>query len=74
MGVCVIYRWVLDWMFGFIDTLYTPFGTTGNFSAIAIPILCVSVTHTSVLSLLHSPSVVSWQRIHNSLNVTSDDT
>jgi hypothetical protein len=26
----------------------------------------VTVTHTSVLSLLHSPLVVSWQRIHKS--------
>jgi hypothetical protein len=29
-----------------------------------------SLLHTSVLSLLHSPLVVSWQRIHNNLTVT----
>jgi hypothetical protein len=29
--------------------------------------LQVTVTQTSVLSLLHSPLTVSWQRIHNSL-------
>jgi hypothetical protein len=30
--------------------------------------------HNTVLSLLHSPLVVSWQRIHNSLTVTSNHT
>jgi hypothetical protein len=29
-------------------------------------------THTSVLSLLHSPLVVFWQRIRNSLTETSN--
>jgi hypothetical protein len=63
------YSSVLDWMFGFIDTLYTPLGTTGNYSAIAVlHTLQFAVTHTSVLSLLHSPLVVSWQRIKSHIN------
>jgi hypothetical protein len=40
-------------------------------SAIAIQ---VTVTHTSVLSLLHSPLVVSWQRFHDNLTLTSSHT
>jgi hypothetical protein len=42
--------------YGFIDHLYTPLGTT----------LYRSLTHTqtSVLSLLHSPLTVSWQRYY----------
>jgi hypothetical protein len=61
----VTYRWVFDWMIGFIDTLYTPLGTTRNYSAIATSALYNS--RTSFLSLLQSPLVVFWQRIHNSL-------
>jgi hypothetical protein len=39
---------VLGWVIGFIDTLYTPLGTTGNYSAIAdLHTLQFTVTHTS---------------------------
>jgi hypothetical protein len=42
----------MDWMTVFIDTLYTPLGTTGNYSAIAdLDALQFTVTHTSDLSL-----------------------
>jgi hypothetical protein len=51
----------MDWMIGYTDTLYTLLGTTGNYSAIAdLHTLQFTVTHIGVLSLLHSPLVVSW--------------
>jgi hypothetical protein len=73
--VLVTIRLGLNWMIGFIATLYTPLGTTANYSAIVISTFCSSLLHTtSVLSLLHSPLAVSWQRIHKSLTVTSNYT
>jgi hypothetical protein len=43
----VTYRRVLDRMIGFIDTLYTAPGTTGNYTANAhLHILEFTVTHT----------------------------
>jgi hypothetical protein len=50
----VTIRQGMDWMVGFIDTLYTPLGTTGKYSAIAnLHTLQFTVTHTytRVLSL-----------------------
>jgi hypothetical protein len=43
----VTYRRVLDWMIGFIDTLHTALGTTGNYSVIAdLHTLQFTVAHT----------------------------
>jgi hypothetical protein len=47
----VTYRQGLDWMIGFIDTLYTPLEATGNYSAIAIPTIYRSLLHTLVSSV-----------------------
>jgi hypothetical protein len=42
----------LEWMIGFIDTLYTPLGTTGNYSAIAdLNTLQFTVTHALGFSI-----------------------
>jgi hypothetical protein len=60
MGLCVTYRRVLDWMIGFIDTLYTQLGTTGNYSAIADPhTLQFTVTHTLGFSVFTSRILVT---------------
>jgi hypothetical protein len=69
MGCAWLIDGVLDWMSGFIDTLYTPLGTTGNYSNIALSTLYSSPIHT------HKGSqpllVLSWQRIHNSPTATA---
>jgi hypothetical protein len=51
----------MNWMIGFIDTIHTPFGTTGNYSAIAdLHTLQFIVKHTHT----HTPGFsVSTSRI-----------
>jgi hypothetical protein len=45
----------MDWMIGFIDTLYTVLGTTGNYSAIAdLHTLQFTVTHALEFSVFTS--------------------
>jgi hypothetical protein len=56
----VTYRRVLDWLIGFIDTLYIPLGTTVNYSAITI-----STSYRSHRQCPQSSLVGSWQQIHN---------
>jgi hypothetical protein len=49
------YRRVLNWMIEFIDILYTPFGTTGNYSAfIDLHALHFTVTQTLGFSVFTS--------------------
>jgi hypothetical protein len=54
-GLRVIYRRVSDWIIGFIDHLYTPLGTTSNYSAIVIlHTLQFTVTHALGFSIFTS--------------------
>jgi hypothetical protein len=67
---CVTYKTgsgLNDWI---TDTLFTQFGTTGNAALSLIYTHCSSPFHTHYGS--QSSLVVSWQRIYQSLTVTSN--
>jgi hypothetical protein len=54
------YRRVLGWMIGFIDTLFTQLGTTGNYSAIAdLHTLQFTMTHALLFTVLTSRILVT---------------
>jgi hypothetical protein len=60
LGMCVIYRRVLYQMFGFIDTLFTVFETTGNYSAVAdVNIFQFCVTNALEFSVFISRILVT---------------
>jgi hypothetical protein len=62
VGDYVMCRRVMDWMIGFIDTLYTPLGATSNYSTIA-------GLHTLQFTflLLFLLSLVKWDWVHSVL-------
>jgi hypothetical protein len=72
-GLCVTNRRVLDWMIGFIDTLYIPLVTTGNWSAIAdLYILHFTAASansgTRTILILSAPELISWEAGISKLN------
>jgi hypothetical protein len=60
-------------MIGFVDTLYTVLGTTGNYSAIAY-LLTLHFTVTHLIGFPVFTSRILANGFHNSLTVISNGT
>jgi hypothetical protein len=58
----------LDWMIGFIETLYN--NTVRDYSNYRT----IAILHTLQFTVAQSSLVVTWQRIYKSLTVTSNHT
>jgi hypothetical protein len=65
------YSQVLNWMIGFIDIVSIQHITTITYTALSISTLYSSLLHALVSQSTLS-ATLSWQRIHNSLTVTSN--
>jgi hypothetical protein len=80
------YRRVIDWKIGFIDHLYAPLGTTGNYSAIAdldtleittalpkpFPACCVFTNRSLTMASNNKYSSASRSHIVPSLTLVQD--
>jgi hypothetical protein len=73
-GLCLTYRRVLEWMIGFIDTLFTQLGTTCSHSATAVSthFTVHRYTRTSVLSLHYSYPGNGFITVSLSLQITHE--
>jgi hypothetical protein len=64
-------RRVLDWMIGFIDTLYIALGTTGNYSAIAILHTCQFTVPNALEFLVFTSRIQATDLSQSHCNVKS---
>jgi hypothetical protein len=69
---CVTYRRVLEWVIGFIDTLFTQLGTTCNYSAIAdLHTLQFTTAHTLGFSVFTSRILATDAQSNSFLDISS---